>query len=94
MDNIIQVRLPDNLKQKLAVIAGNMEVPVSTLIRMILASFSRQPNQVRLTQNGFTIDEEERILQSIAETEKAVKEKKAEVYKSIDEALETLKKEI
>ena len=94
MDNIIQVRLPDNLKRKLDIIAGNMEVPVSTLIRMILASFSRQPQQVKLTLNGFTIDEEERILQSIADTEKAVKEKKAEVYKSIDEALETLKKEI
>lgn len=94
MDNIVQVRLPDNLKRRLDIIAGNLEVPVSTLIRMILASFSRQPQQVRLTQNGFTIDEEERILQSIAETEKEVKEKKAEVYKSIDEALETLKKEI
>lgn len=93
MDNTIQVRLSDSLKKRLEMIAGHLEVPVSTLIRMVLVSFSRQPESVRLTPNGFTVEEEKRILGSINSTELAIKEKKAEVYRSMDEALKSLEKE-
>ena len=94
MDNIVQIRLSDELKQRLEVIAHRMEVPISTLIRMVLASFSSQPQSVRLTANGFTFDEENRILRSIDYTENAIKEKRAEKYHSMNTALDALEHEI
>lgn len=93
MTHAIQVRLPHHLKGKLDVIASRMEIPVSTLIRSVLASFAQQPHAVRLTINGFTADEEERILQSARFTEKAIREGKAETFQSVDDALSALEKE-
>jgi len=94
MDNIVQVRLSDDLKKRLERISDRMEVPISTLIRMVMASFSRQPDAVRLTPNGFTVEEEERLLRSIKMTEQEVKSGKAQRFASIDEALASLAKDV
>jgi len=94
MDNIVQVRLSDDLKDRLERVAERMEMPLSTLIRTILASFAKKPEAVRLTENGFTIEQEERILRSAKATEKAIKERRAEVYRSVDDALEALEREV
>lgn len=94
MDNIVQVRLSDDLKNRLEKVAERMEIPLSTFIRTILASFAKKPEAVKLTENGFTVEEEERIFHSMRETEKAIKEGKMEVYRSVEEALKSLEKEV
>jgi antitoxin component of RelBE/YafQ-DinJ toxin-antitoxin module len=92
MDNVVQVRLSDNLKKRLERIADRMEVPVSTLIRMVLASFSHQPEEIRLTPNGFTLAEENRLLRSIELTKQEVKSGKAKSFTNIDKALASLQR--
>lgn len=93
MDNVIQVRISDELKKRLERISDRMEVPVSTLIRMVLASFSSQPDAVRLTPNGFTIDEEERIIRSAKTTQREIRAGKADRYTTIEDALASLERE-
>lgn len=92
MDNVIQVRLSTDLKHRLDRIADRMEIPMSTLIRSVLATFSRKPHAVRLTANGFTIEEEDRLLSSIKQAEKEIRQNKAKVFDTIDDALSYLEK--
>ncbi|MBI2611459.1 hypothetical protein HYW54_01795 [Candidatus Gottesmanbacteria bacterium] len=94
MDNIVQVRLSDDLRERLERVAERLEMPLSTLIRTILASFAKKPEMVRLTENGFTVEEEDRILRSLKATEKAIEEGKVETFRSVDEALQSLEQEI
>jgi hypothetical protein len=93
MDNVIQIRISDELKNRLERISRRMEVPVSTLIRMVLASFSRSPDAVHITPNGFTHDEEERIIHSAKVTKRAITLGKDEQYSTIDDALTALERE-
>ena len=94
MDNVIQIRISDDLKKRLEKISDRMEVPVSTLIRMILASFSRQPDAVRLPPNGFTVEEEKRILHAAKITQRDIKAGRVEKYENIDDALASLEREV
>ncbi len=90
----MQVRLSDDLRERLERVAERLEMPLSTLIRTILASFAKKPEMVRLTENGFTVEEEDRILRSLKATEKAIEEGKVETFRSVDEALQSLEQEI
>lgn len=94
MENVLQIRISDDLKKRLERISDRLEVPVSTLIRMVLASFSRQSDSVRITPNGFTIDEEARIIKSAKITQRDIKTGRAERFTSVDDALISLEREV
>lgn len=53
---------------------------------------SSQSSKPKLTPNGFTIEEEKRLLRAIKSTQKDICKGKAEKYATIDEALAALEK--
>lgn len=88
--HLLQIRLSDRLKQRLEKVADSYEVPVSTLVRFIIAEFSHNADRLRITPNGFTLDEEEKILLSERQTDREIQQGKADIFPSFDKALSGL----
>lgn len=89
---LLQIRVSNQLKLRLEKVADKYEVPISTLARFVLAEFSSRSPGLRITANGFTAAEEQRILHSRAEIKKQIKQGAAEVYNSVEEMLAALEK--
>lgn len=87
---LLQIRLSNQLKNRLEEIAKKYELSLSTLARFILAEFSRREPSFQLTPSGFSLKEEERILRSFKQTKEEIRANKAEVYDSVEKALTAL----
>ena len=78
------------LKVKIQRIALSKGLNVTSYIKMTLIHAAEEDSDFALTQNGFTVREEKRLLKSIDEGEKEVKGKKNKVYSKMADALSSL----
>lgn len=90
----LQIRVSEELKDRLEAIAKRYEISMTTLARFVLAEFSNQANTLQLTPNGFTVAEEKRILHSWKQTQEEIKKGKTKTYSSADTLLKSLKKPV
>lgn len=87
---LIQIKVDPSLKEKLKRIALSKGLNVTSYIKMNLIQMSEQDEHAALTDNGFTEQEESRLMEAIAIGEKAYKWDKIKQYSSMHDALESL----
>lgn len=88
--NLLQIKVDPSLKAKLQRVALSKGLNMTSYIKMTLIAVSDQDEDLVLTENGFTLREERRLLKSIREGEREYKEKKLESYNSMEDALSSL----
>lgn len=87
MNTTVQFRVDSKTKKDASKIFESLGLDMSTGIKMFLSQVVRKkglPFQV-LTENGFTPEQEKRILASIKETEELYKAGKLKTFDSWDE---------
>lgn len=87
---LIQIKIDPSLKDKIKRIALSKGLNVTSYIKMTLIQNANREEQLALSENGFTEEEEWRLLRSIQAGEKAYQEKKMKAYSSMQDALESL----
>lgn len=88
--NLLQIKVDPSLKEKLQRIALSKGLNVTSYIKLTLFEAAENDNDFALTENGFTIKEERRLLKSIKEGEKEYREGKLKPYRYMKEALNSL----
>lgn len=63
---------------------------VTSYVKMTLIQAAGQDEDLALTENGFTVREEKRLLKSIIEGEKEYKKNKSKKYDSMAKALKSI----
>ena len=91
---IINIRTDEKLKKEANIVLQEMGLDMSSGIKLFLTQVvltKTIPFKVR-TANGFTIEEEERILKDIKKAEKEIKAGKRKLYSSAEEMIKDLLK--
>lgn len=88
--SLIQIKVDPTLKDKLKRIALAKGLNITSYIKMTLIHEMEEEEAFELSENGFTFQEEQRLLKSIQKGEKAYRERKLKAYTSMEEALESL----
>ena len=73
--NLIQIKVDKQFRQRLQEIALEYDLPVSSFIKVVIGDFMRNKRNNLLTENEFTHEEEDRILQNIKKTNDLIKSK-------------------
>lgn len=89
-NHLLQIKVDPSLKEKLQRIALSKGLNVTSYIKFTLVEAAENDGDLALTENGFTVKEERRLLQSIKEGEKEYKKGKLKTYRSMTEAFKTL----
>ena len=82
--SLIQIKTDKQFKQKLKKVALEYDLPVSSFIKVVVGDFMRNKRSHLLTENSFTIEEENRIIQGIKETNKLIESKKINTVNAKD----------
>lgn len=88
--HLLQIKVEPSLKEKLQRIALSKGLNVTSYIKMTLIEVTEQDADLALTENGFTVREERRLLRSIQEGEREYRKKNGKIYKSMKDALKSL----
>lgn len=88
--HLIQVKVDPTLKEKLHRVALAKGLSMTSYIKMTLVEAAENDGDLALTENGFTVKEERRLLKSIAEGEEDYVRSKLKIYNSMDEAIKSL----
>lgn len=88
--HLLQIKIEPSLKEKLQRIAMSKGLNVTSYVKMTLILASEKDDDLILTENGFTVSEEKRLIKSIEEGNKEYKKGKLKEYKSALEAIKTL----
>lgn len=91
MLKLLQIKVEPSLKEKLQRIALSKGLNVTSYIKMTLITASEEDADLALTENGFTIREEKRLLKSVQEGEAEYKKKKLKAAPSMSDALKSLR---
>lgn len=79
---LLQVKVPPELKKDLQGIATYRGIPLTSFIKMTLTKVAREEKKVILTENGLTVKEEREVLRREKEAIKAYKAGKLKIYRS------------
>lgn len=90
MSTLLQIKMEQSLKEKLQRVAMSKGLNLTSYIKMTLIEATENDSDTALTENGFTVREERRLLKSIQEGEKELHEGKLKTYSNIDDALQSL----
>ncbi len=82
--SLIQIKTDKQFKQRLKKVALEYDLPVSSFIKVVVGDFMRNKRSHLLTENSFTIEEENRIIQGIKETNKLIESKKINTVNAKD----------
>lgn len=88
--HLLQIKIEPTLKQKLQRIALSKGLNITSYIKMTMMSAVAEDADLALTENGFTLGEERRLLKSITEGEKEYKKGKLKKFRSMKDALNSL----
>lgn len=88
--HLLQIKVEPSLKEKLQRIALSKGLNMTSYIKMTLIEVSEQDADLALTENGFTVREERRLLKSIEEGERAYRRGEGEIHRSMKDALDSL----
>lgn len=88
--HLIQIKVEPSLKEKLQRIALSKGLNVTSYIKMTLIEVSEQDADLALTENGFTVREERRLLKSVQEGEREYHKGRPKVFRSMKDALKNL----
>ena len=90
--HLLQVKVDPSLKEKLQRIALSKGLTVTSYIKMTLIEASENDSDFALTENGFTVREERRLLKSLREGEKEYEQGDLAVHGDMHNALKNLDK--
>lgn len=88
--HLLQIKIDPALKEKIQRIAISKGLTMTSYIKMTLVSAVGNDSDFALTDNGFTVKEERRLLQSVKEGEKEYKKGRLKAYASMKDALKSL----
>lgn len=88
--HLLQIKVEPSLKEKLQRIALSKGLNVTSYIKMTLIEVTEQDADLALTENGFTVREERRLLKSIQEGEREYRRGRSKVFRSMKDALKNL----
>ncbi len=87
---LLQIKIEPTLKQKLQRIAISKGLNITSYIKMTMIDAVAKDADWTLTENGFTVREERRLLKSVAEGEKEYKKGKLKKFGSMRDAINSL----
>lgn len=88
--HLLQIKVDPSLKEKLQRIAMSKGLNLTSYIKMSLIEASDSEEDLVLTENGFTVREEKRLLRSIEEGEDELAANKLKSFSSMKAALKSL----
>ena len=87
---LLQIKIEPTLKEKLQRIAISKGLNITSYIKMTMIDAVAKDADWTLTENGFTVSEERRLLKSVVEGEKELKKGKLKKFNSMQDALNSL----
>jgi antitoxin component of RelBE/YafQ-DinJ toxin-antitoxin module len=88
--HLLQIKVEPSLKEKLQRIALSKGLNMTSYIKMTLIEVSENDADLALTENGFTVREERRLLKSIKEVERVYPRGDGKIHRSMKDALKSL----
>lgn len=88
--HLLQIKIEPSLKEKLQRIALSKGLNVTSYIKMTLIEISEKDADLALTENGFTVREERRLLKSLKEGEREYAEGSLKPFDVMEDALKSL----
>lgn len=88
--HLLQMKVDPSLKEKIQRIALSKGLTMTSYIKMTLVEAVGNDSDFALTDNGFTVKEERRLLKSVQEGEKEYSKGHLKGYESMNDALKSL----
>lgn len=88
--HLLQIKVEPTLKEKLQRIALSKGLNVTSYVKMTLVEAAENDSDFAITENGFTVREEKRLLKALREGEGEYREGNLPSYTSMTEALKSL----
>lgn len=82
--SLLQVKVSENLLDKLKRISESLNLNMSAYIKMVLTKELHKHELKELTENWFLVEEEEKIIKSIKQTDEDIKKWKIKAKKVND----------
>lgn len=79
MSSLLQIKVQENFLEKLKRVSSTYNMSVSGFVKFVLSKTMLQEEKLEITENGFLLEEEDRIVKSGKEAQKLKKEGKLKV---------------
>lgn len=87
---LIQIKMDSSLKEKLQRVALSKGLNMTSYIKMTLIVASEEEEDSLITENGFSVAEEKRLIKSVQKGEEEYKNEKNGRFRTMKEALTDL----